>query len=95
MKILRHMHPDGTSWSVKRIFFKNLFKSINNTFIRSLEKYQQEFIVNQDLNVHMFIDKLLIEIDINFDLLTDLNEYQHKNKLCVILYAYLIIQVYN
>lgn len=73
----------------------NLFKSINNTFIRSLEKYQQEFIVNQDLNVHMFIDKLLIEIDINFDLLTDLNEYQHKNKLCVILYAYLIIQVYN
>jgi len=26
----------------------NLFKSINNTFIRSLEKYQQKFIVNQD-----------------------------------------------
>lgn len=93
----------------------NLFKSINNTFIRSLEKYQQEFIVNQDVDeqssetvqlghkltlqssetVHLFIDKLLIEIDINFDLLIGLNEYQHKNKLCVILYAYLIIQVYN
>lgn len=29
----------------------NLFKSINNTFIRSLEKYQQEFIVNQDVDV--------------------------------------------
>ena len=79
----------------------NLFKSINNTFISSLEKYKQEFLVNQDVTlqssetVHMFIDKLLIEIDINFDLLIGLNEYQHKNKLCVILYAYLIIQVYN
>jgi len=90
----------------------NLFKSINNTFIHSLKKYQQKFIVNLDPpnetvhtrkgfldppkeTVHMFIDKLLIEIDINFNLLTDLNEHQHKNKLCVILYAYLIICVYN
>ena len=80
----------------------NLFKSINNTLIRSLEKYQQKFIVNQDFNVespleteHMFIDKLLIEIDINFDLLIGLDEHQHKNKLCVILYAYLIICVYE
>jgi hypothetical protein len=112
------------------IIKNKLFKSINNTFIRSLEKYQQKFIVNLDLNVesqketvqsplmtlepvslavrtlygylesqketvHIFIDKLLIEIDINFDLLTDLNEHQHKNKLCVILYAYLIICVYE
>jgi len=80
----------------------NLFKSINNTFIHSLKKYQQKFIVNLDLNVespketvHMFIDKLLIEIDINFDLLIGLNKHRHKNKLCVILYAYLIICVYE
>jgi hypothetical protein len=84
------------------IIKNKLFKSINNIFIHSLEKYQQKFIVNLDLNVespldtvHIFIDKLLIEIDINFDLLTDLNEHQHKNKLCVILYAYLIICVYE
>jgi hypothetical protein len=98
------------------IIKNKLSKSINNTFIHSLEKYQQKFIVNLDLNVespldtvqspketlepviltvHIFIDKLLIEIDINFDLLTDLNEQQHKNKLCVILYAYLIICVYE
>jgi len=107
MKEYKRIIKDTFEWffmnNISDDITKNkLFKSINNTFIRSLEKYQQKFIVNQDLNVespketvHMFIDKLLIEIDINFDMLSDLNEHKHKNKLCVILYAYLIICVYE